>query len=199
MKRASAICRIACLVAPVAVAGCTRSQGAPSSDVAVSVAPSQHPAGAPDGAPGEAKRSLSTETTTPDGEMTLRGLDGSASHTHGGDPAHLSDCRFEVVNRGVRSRIVNADAIEFLGPPREAGSLKPRGLLVEGGAQTESAPSITIAAGVTATVILDFAPAVDAYESWNERFAFRVRFRVDGVPLSVVAETHVKRRQPSNP
>jgi hypothetical protein len=69
------------------------------------------------------------------------------------------------------------------------------GLLADDGVQKESAPEITVAAGAHVKVTVGFT-SVEAYQVFDDRFAFRVGFAVDGEALEVVAETHVVRVTP---
>jgi hypothetical protein len=148
-------------------------------------------------------RSASTSATTPDGTVIIRGLDGSAMHTHGGAPARLGGATFQVTNQSCRSRTIQAETVEHLygrscteAPAQVRARPRSAGLLVDDGSQTESRPSVTVAPGADVAVSLGFSPSVQAYYTFCDRFAFRVRFRVDGDPLVVVAETIVTREEP---
>ncbi len=147
-------------------------------------------------------RSASGVASTSDGEFTLRGLDRSVRHTHGGEPARLGHVAVEATNRGRVPRRLRAVAVEFLhghdceNPPAQiVATPRPSGLLVlTGGVQRDSTLDVAVAAGATVEAEVGFAPAVEAYSTWCDRFAFRVLFRVDGsAPLSVVSEMRVIR------
>jgi hypothetical protein len=184
--------------APAEVRGSTARDTAPEAPTA--------PAPSASASTPAAAGSASTTASSADGEVAIQGLDGYARHTHGGAPARLGWARFRVENRGRKPRAIRAEAVDYLhghscevAPAEVRASPKPTGLLAEDGVQKESAPSITLAPGAALEIIVGFAPAVDAYYVFCDRFAFRVRFGVDGAPLAVVAETHVARVEPPRP
>lgn len=140
----------------------------------------------------------SASTTAKGAVCTVAGVDGTARHTHGGEPAHLGTARFTVSCASATT--LGVEHIEFLMggdcaalPSRVASAPKVGGLMVEG--MKASALTVTIPAGKPTALDVSF-PAVDAYYVHCDRFAFRVSFRAGGELLVATAETNVEREEP---
>lgn len=153
--------------------------------------------------PKTVRASASTEATTEDGTLTIRGLDGSARHQHGGPGAPLGHFRIEVVNRSQRPRTLGIRSIEFLRghrcdqvPNEIQAHPKPAGLLPEDGSQRESSKTLSVKPGATLGITVGFHPRVEAYYTYCDRFAFRAHVTVDETTLEVVSETRVTRFDP---
>lgn len=157
------------------------------------------PLPAPPAVPEHATASASTTAVA--GAWTVAGVDGSARHLHAGPPARLGGATFRVTFAGEGPAPLTVTGIEFLSgdscdtPPAEVRS-RPRfgGLFPLDGSLRESVPVLTVAPG-TVEVDVGFE-SVEAYYTWCDRFAFRVRFDAGGQPLAAVAETVVTRVEP---
>lgn len=140
------------------------------------------------------------------GELVIRGVDGHASHTHGGPPAQLGHVGFVFENRGRQAQRVTVRDIEFLrgsgscdqAPQQVVSHPKSGGILLDDGTMRESAPQVEIAPGATVAGTVGFV-AVPAYYTWCDRFAFRVVFQIGKTRIGVVSEVHVTRREPLRP
>ncbi len=136
-------------------------------------------------------------STTAGSGWEIAGQDGVAFHTHGGAPARLGQARFRVLWQGPGPGVLTVTGVEYLtghgcdaAPSQVHSAPTFGGLFVEG--MPQSARELTLEAGKPQVVTVGF-PAVDAYYTWCDRFAFRVTFRAGEASLSAVAETNVTR------
>jgi hypothetical protein len=125
----------------------------------------------------------------------------SAIHTHGGDAAHLSQARFVAKNSTSRRVSFRVNSAEFLtsnkcdvAPYEPRRAITPVRLVRAGTTQDPLFVSVAPMAEVEFTVV--FAPAVDAYYTHCNRFAFRIRGSSNGTPMEITSETHVQREDP---
>lgn len=131
-------------------------------------------------------------------DVVVGGVDGRASHTHGGEPAHIGRAVFEVWNRGARPVSVSVARLAWLTAASCDGPLSMRarpavaGLTIEDG--TTQTARVTIAPG-RATLTVWFA-VQPAYYAYCDRFAARATFDVGGEAITSTAEQIVMRREP---
>lgn len=139
-----------------------------------------------------------------DNLVFIAGQDRHARHTHGGEPAHIGNVTFVLTNDGDRVRRITAQRADFLrdhgceAPPSTVASHpKLTGLAFEDDEDYRGETStLDIPAKSSRAVRVNFAP-VEAYYTWCDRFAIRVRFSVDGKEtLAPVAELVVMRVEP---
>lgn len=125
----------------------------------------------------------------------------SAIHTHGGEAAHLSQARFVAKNNTHKRVSFRVTSVEFLTSHRcDVAPSEPRRPVTPLRLSPASAPQDALFAGVEPLAQVEFtvvfAPAVDAYYTHCNRFAFRIRGSANGTPLEVLSETHVQREDP---
>ncbi|MCA9611339.1 MAG: hypothetical protein KC586_01140 [Myxococcales bacterium] len=129
----------------------------------------------------------------------LRGLEGHARHTHGGDAAEIGDVDFELtLERPTRLRVRE---VVWLTSPTCEPDFTERARLGAGHLYvppaTRSVPGdegVELAAG-THRVTVGF-PSQPAYYAYCDRFAARVVFDVGGTSMEARAEVMVTRMEP---
>jgi hypothetical protein len=122
-----------------------------------------------------------------------------AIHSHGGEAAHLRSARFVVHNPNATAATLSVLRVDYLTgsscetpPTRVRSSPKADGISLR---SALPAKRVSIAAGATAPITVEFSP-VDAYYVYCNRFAFRVTFDAGGTRLQSTAETEVHRVDP---
>ncbi|MCB9601621.1 MAG: hypothetical protein H6721_00915 [Sandaracinus sp.] len=131
--------------------------------------------------------------------VRLRGLEGHARHTHGGDAAEIGHVEFELtLERAARLRV--REAVWLTSPTCEP-DFTERAQLGAGHLYvppaTESVPGdegVELAPG-THRVTVGF-PSQPAYYAYCDRFAARVAFDVGGTSMEAQAEVMVTRVEP---
>jgi hypothetical protein len=148
----------------------------------------------------KAPTSASTVVTTDGGQVVVRGLDGFANHSHGGPPATLGHCRFQVTNRGKRTATVRVEGVEFLsghscdlGPDTVRARPSPKGVSIDDERRAPGGVAVRVTPDTSRDVTVFLSPTVEASSTHCDRFAFRIHLRIDGASVQVVAETHVQR------
>jgi len=144
-----------------------------------------------------------TSATAVRSKLEIRGVSGTARHTHGGAPAQLGHARFVFANHDEKSHRVSVVDIEFLqgirscdhSPNKVVSHPKSGGILLADGTQQESAARVEVKAGATVEATVGFA-SVPAYYVYCDRFAFRVHFQVDGEKIAVIDEINITRMEP---
>ena len=141
----------------------------------------------------------SASTTAVGKSLTIQGEDGSALHTHGGDPARLANALFKVTigERGpVKITVTEVAYVTShncdVAPAKIRSKPMFGGIWVAGAKPEKSSREITLQPKSEQVVSVEFT-AVEAYYTHCDRFAFRVSFAVDDEPLVVVAETNISR------
>lgn len=136
----------------------------------------------------------------------IAGQTSHARHTHGGAAAKLGGATFEVEFSGMKSpTTLTATKVEYLtshscdtAPDAVHSTFAPAGLWVDGPEAKDSAPVVAIAPGKS-QVHVTF-PAVEAYYTHCDFFAFRVTFVAGGdTTLVATAQTDVARITPLKP
>ena len=129
-----------------------------------------------------------------------------AYHTHGGPGAQLGDARFVVHSEDAHRHMLTVSGVDFLGgrsctePPTTVKAHPTfAGLFAEDRGQRESTKTLAIPPKSELSISVGFGPSVEAYYVYCDRFAFRVRFELDGDTLEVVSETTVTREEPLRP
>jgi len=140
-------------------------------------------------------RFASSEITTGDGLVTVRGVVTGRRHNHGGEPARLREAQFEVENRDSSARTIAIETIEFIQSHAPDARLEPIGLRIRDDYETPSSMLVEIPAGEEKEVHVSFG-MVPAYQSFDDRFAFRVTFHVGDETVTAVARTKVTRVTP---
>ncbi len=137
-------------------------------------------------------------TTSASTTCSITGVDGAAHHVHGGAEASVGHARFTA--KCSAPTVLTVEKVGFLTghscevPPTKV-SAEPKfgGILVDG--MTESALLVTVPTPGPAQMTVSFTP-VNAYYTWCDRFAFRVRFNAGEERLTVVSELNVMREEP---
>jgi hypothetical protein len=122
-------------------------------------------------------------------EVVLEGITGHHSHMHGGDASTIGRMEVRVHNPLSRALSVQVDAVEWLvdfscGLPT-AVKTKPK---------VAGATPATLPPGES-TLEIAFAP-MSAYQAHCDRFASRVKLRVEGQAIAVTVEHEVTRYEP---
>lgn len=137
------------------------------------------------------------------GDVHVRGEQGYAMHTHGGDPAWIGGARFTVHNLGDAPVAIEVTGVRWLesndcGLPREPRATpEPAGLAIDDGL-IDGAMRVEIPARTTQAVALGHQ-AQSAYMAWCDRFATAATFEIRGQRIEVIAEHEVTRMEPLEP
>ncbi|MEL6346919.1 MAG: hypothetical protein AAFV53_27650 [Myxococcota bacterium] len=148
-----------------------------------------------------ASPSASTTASSEDSRLTVTGIDGHARHTHGGPPAAIGHARFQIQWRGEQPVRLTVTHVDFLighdceHPPATVSSSPKVGGLILAEGMVESAKAVTLTPNSDNQLTVGF-PAVSAYYTHCDRFAFRVTFQADDLALTALAETNVMRVEP---
>jgi hypothetical protein len=139
-----------------------------------------------------------TEAATPDGQLLVRGQTLNRRHDHGGDPVRVGLARFVVENRGPKPRTVSVESVEFLQSHAPARMVEPRGIRIRDESKPPHPDRVVIPAGEERAVEVLFE-TVEAYQSFDQRFLFRVKLLADGDPVTAAAKLRVARVTPLKP
>ena len=143
--------------------------------------------------------------------VRITGRESHAMHTHGCDPAHVSDARFAVQNDDDVEHVIRVESVDYLvdhgvQPCTGVAStffkqLPPSGIRFDDAdAGFDMKTFVVVPPHAERGVVIGFSVA-DAYYTYCDTFAFRAVFRVEGIAgaLIAVAPLSVMREEPWRP